>query len=145
MLMIRQDTFTTTTEFSSSKPTLQFYESLSSPKNLVTYIQRKICSESDTRCQERASSLLSADSIDIDYDSSSHSFVVSGYWSKSPKEDGWTEDIRKDGTGFEKVEVGLLALETSSDPEELSVSGFLGVAGESDKLSMSKTSTSKKG
>lgn len=60
---------------------------------------------------------------------------MSGYWSKSPDENGWTEDIRRDGTGFEKVEVGLLALEKANDPQELSVGGFLGVVGETEKLS----------
>jgi hypothetical protein len=87
-------------------------------------------------CQKHANSLLSADSIDVDYDSSSRSLVVSGYWSKAPSEDGWTEDIQKDGAGFEKVEVGLLALEKANDPAELSLAGFLGVVGESEKLSM---------
>lgn len=134
-LRLKKDTFIAPPEASSSEPSLQFHEALSSPNNLVTYIQQKICPESHSRCQEHAASLLSADSLDIDYDSSSHSLVVSGYWSKSPDENGWTEDIRRDGTGFEKVEVGLLALEKANDPQELSVGGFLGVVGETEKLS----------
>lgn len=36
------------------------------------------------------------------------------------------------------MEIGLLALEEATDPEELSVGGFIGVVGESDKLSMWK-------
>ncbi|KAK2765970.1 protease B nonderepressible form [Arachnomyces sp. PD_36] len=129
-----EDTFITSSEPSTSNPPLQFYQTLESPQNLVTYIQQKICPESHPGCREHAISLLSADSIDIDYDSSSRSLAISGYWSKASGEDGWMEDIRKDGTGFEKVEVGLLAAERAIDPSELSVGGFLAVVGESEKL-----------
>jgi hypothetical protein len=102
---------------------------------LVTYIQQKIC-RANTACLEHAASILSADSVDIDYDSISHSFIISGYFSKSPGNRGWTEKIRQREFGWDKVEVGLLELEGATNPEELSMGGLLTVVGEDDKPSM---------
>lgn len=104
-------------------------------KDLVTYIQQKIC-RANTACDNHAASILSADSVDIDYDSISQTLLISGYFSKSPGNHGWTEKIRQREFGWDKVEVGLLALERATSPEELSMSGFLTVVGEDDKLSM---------
>lgn len=103
---------------------------------MVTYIQQKACPASDAECQNRAASILSADYVDIDYDSISHALTISGYWSKSPQGDGWTEEIKKRELGADKVEVGLLSSEPATEPEELKVGGFLAVVGENDSLSM---------
>ncbi|KKA18750.1 hypothetical protein T310_7299 [Rasamsonia emersonii CBS 393.64] len=120
----------------ASTSALQFHSLLPSLADLVTYIQQVICNPNDTDCQSHASSLLSADSVDIDYDSISHSLTFSGFWSKPPEgQDGWTEDIRKHNKGTnEKVEVGLLAAQKAVEPEELSMGGFLTVIGEDKKL-----------
>jgi hypothetical protein len=86
---------------------------------------------------DRASSLLTADSVDIDYDSISHALTISAFWSQPPRrQNRWTEEItRHKNAKSERVEVGVLANERATDPEDLSVGGFLAVVGEDRKLS----------
>lgn len=135
----RQISFTTPpilSERFASTSSYQFYSILPSLSELVTYIQQKLC-QSDAECQNRATSILSADYLDIDYDSISHALTVSAYWSKSPRGDGWTTEIKKGELGMEKIEVGLLSSEPATEPEELSVGGLLAVIGEDDHPSMS--------
>ena len=102
--------------------------------DLATYVQQSLCG-SNTKCQNLASSILSADSVDIDYDNRSHSFTVSAFWSRADKTEGWTEDIRKGDLASEKVEVGLLATEKATEPGDVSLGGFLAVVGEDKNLS----------
>lgn len=103
-------------------------------QNLVTFIQHKFCDRSDENCFRHAESILSADSVDVNYDSISHALTVSGYWSKSPGQ-GWTEQIKKHPAGTHQVEVGLLGVESAIEPEELKMGGLLGVVGQDEKLS----------
>ncbi|KAK2770196.1 protease B nonderepressible form [Emmonsiellopsis sp. PD_33] len=119
------------TRFASTS-SLQFHQLLPSLAELVTYIQQKLCPQSDSACQSHAATLLSADSLDIDYDSISHALTIAGYWSRpsADAEEGWKETIEKD----ERVEVGVLAMEKATEAEELSVGGFLVVVGEDKKL-----------
>ncbi|KAL2361281.1 hypothetical protein RJZ56_005819 [Blastomyces dermatitidis] len=121
-----------------SNPPLQFHQLLPSLDEFVKYIQHKICprlrDEQKITCESDVASLLSADSVDIDYDSVSHTLTTAGYWSKPPQRDGWTETIRKRKKSTDKVEVGILAMERARLPEELSMGGFLAVVGEDKKL-----------
>ncbi|PGH13953.1 hypothetical protein AJ79_03368 [Helicocarpus griseus UAMH5409] len=125
------------TRFASTS-SLQFHQLLPSLAELVTYIQQKICpllgdADTDKACIAHATSILTADSVDIDYDSISHALTVSGYWSQHPQ-DRWSETIRKREENAGKVEVGVLAMERARLAEELSVGGFLAVVGEDKKL-----------
>ncbi|RHZ48081.1 protease B nonderepressible form [Aspergillus turcosus] len=97
---------------------LRYYSRLPSLQNLVTFIQHKFCDRSDEQCFRHAESILSADSVDVNYDSISHALTVSGYWSRSPGQ-GWTEQIKKHPAGTHQVEVGLLGVESAIEPEEL--------------------------
>ncbi|KKZ65200.1 hypothetical protein EMCG_08960 [[Emmonsia] crescens] len=121
-----------------SNPPLQFHQLLPSLDEFVTYIQQKICPQQGYKdidsCQSQVTSLLSADSLDIDFDNISHTLTAAGYWSKSPQKNGWTETIRKHEESTDKVEVGILAMERARQPEELSMGGFLAVVGEDKKL-----------
>ncbi|EGE79844.1 pbn1 [Blastomyces dermatitidis ATCC 18188] len=121
-----------------SNPPLQFHQLLPSLDEFVKYIQHKICprlgDEQKITCESDVASLLSADSVDIDYDSVSHTLTTAGYWSKPPQRDGWTETISKRKKSTDKVEVGILAMERARLPEELSMGGFLAVVGEDKKL-----------
>jgi hypothetical protein len=74
--------------------------------------------------------------LDIDYDSISHVLILNGFWSHAPNPSGWIERIQKDEAGTDKVEVGVLQHEPSTDPEELKLGGFLTVVGEDDKPSL---------
>ncbi|KAJ9256998.1 hypothetical protein DTO195F2_5677 [Paecilomyces variotii] len=116
----------------ASVASYQFYSLLPSISELVTYIQQKLCPSSDAECQNHASSLLSADYLDIDYDRISHALTVSAYWAKSPEGKGWITDVGKGELGMEKIEVGLLSSQPATEPEELSVAGLLAVIGEDD-------------
>ncbi|KAL2852952.1 PIG-X [Aspergillus pseudoustus] len=119
----------------ASTAAYQFYELLPSLKNLVTYIQQKHCEREDEECYRHVELISSADSIDINYDSISHSLTMSGYWSKAPGgADGWTEVIRKHKGATGQVEVGLLGAEPANDPEEIKMGGLLAVVGEDTEL-----------
>ncbi|KAL4870544.1 hypothetical protein BDV12DRAFT_55716 [Aspergillus spectabilis] len=120
----------------ASTAAYQFHSLLPSLGDLVTYIQQKICGSEteDGECHRRAEMLLSADSVDINYDSISHALTMSGFWSKAPGGNGWSETIRKHEGGTDKVEVGLLGAEQASDPEEIKMGGLLAVVGDDEEL-----------
>ena len=102
----------------------------------MEFVQGTLCA-TNAVCREHAAALLSADSIDINYDALSHSLALSGLWLSSP-EGGWTEEIGKHDAGASHVEVGILGCEKAADPEELKIGGLLAVVGENEKLSMSQ-------
>ncbi|KAL4909406.1 protein pbn1 [Aspergillus multicolor] len=118
----------------ASTAAYQFHELLPSLENLVTYIQHKFCPTKDEKCPQRAASILSADAVDINYDSISHALTLSGYWSEAPGGQGWTEIIAKHDGGTDKVEIGLLGAEQASEPEEIKMGGLLAVVGEDEEL-----------
>ena len=101
----------------------------------MTYLQQKICPEIDESCGLRAASLKSADYLDVDYDAISQSLVLSAFWHSPPQAEVWDERITNSQTST-KVEVGVLANEKPTEPEELSLAGFLAIVGEDRKLSM---------
>ncbi|KAI9818537.1 MAG: protease B nonderepressible form [Pycnora praestabilis] len=112
----------------------QFYQLLPTLKDLVTYIQQNVCSSTDPACHARASSLNVVSYLDIDFDTISQGLVFNAFW-ESPSQSGhWNEDI-DNVSGKDKVEVGVLANERPTEPEELSLGGFLTVVGEDDNPS----------
>lgn len=119
---------------STTSASLQYYTRLPSLQSLVGFIRRTICHQRQTgaKCHENADSLLTADSFDVDYDKTTHTLTLSGFWS-SPPTGGWTEDIEKPAVG-DKLEFGLLGTEPGVDSDELKAGGLLGVVGEDKKL-----------
>lgn len=117
----------------------QYYQLLPSLKDLVTYIQQKICATSDPSCQTQAASLLSATYVDIDFDTISHALVFNGFWDRAPDAESWTETIslRQE---TDHIEVGVLTSEKAIDPEDLAFSGFLTVIGKDSKPSPTRFS-----
>lgn len=73
--------------------------------------------------------------FDIDYDAISQT-VVFTVLDSSPSE-GWREDIRLGGSGDSTKEIGVLAHEPNTDPEDIQFGGFLTVLGRDDKPSTS--------
>ena len=127
----------------ASTSSLQYYSTLSSLVDLVTYIQQKICNRSDTACSHSASLLDNADSLDIDYDSISHALTVTTVWFQPPSNlfnqtpsqtpaNAWSVTI---DAVADNVEVGVLRNEAPSEPSELQLSGFLAVVGEDERPS----------
>lgn len=99
----------------------------------MTYIQQKVCVDNGL-CKGRADALNLADHVDIDYDTISQSLVISAFWHSEATTGSWDEQIDKQG-GSVKIEVGVLATEKATRPEELSLGGFLAVLGEDIKPS----------
>ena len=102
---------------------------------LATYLQQKVCPEIGESCRLRAASLKSADYLDVDYDAISQLLVLSAFWNSPPQAEVWDELI-SNRQASTKVEVGVLANEKPTEPEELSLAGFLGIVGEDRKLSV---------
>lgn len=117
----------------------QYYQLLPSLKDLVTYIQQKICATSDPSCQTHAASLLSATYVDIDYDTISHALVLNVFWDRAPDAESWTETIALCQKA-DHIEVGVLTSEKAVDPEDLAFSGFLTVIGKDSKPSPTRFS-----
>lgn len=135
-----QDSFTTppllATKYASST-SLQYHTHLSTVHNLAKYIQNNICgliSEGRTECHTQADALLTADSVDIDYDSTSHALTISGFWASPPK-GGWTDQFKKPSSAVDQLEFGLLGAEPGLEPEEIKMGGLLAVVGQDEKLS----------
>ncbi|KAJ5251553.1 hypothetical protein N7489_001963 [Penicillium chrysogenum] len=133
-----QDSFITpplrSTQFASAS--LQYYTYLPSIQSLVRYIQTTVCGHSRAdgpECHTRADALLSADSVDIDYDSVSRALTVSGLWT-SPPTGGWTDQFRKPASAADQIEFGLLGADAGLEPEEIKMGGLLAVVGLDEKL-----------
>lgn len=118
----------------ASSSAYQYHNLLPSLRDLVTYIQHKVCAD-ETSCKTRSKALNSADYLDIDYDTISQSITISAFWHIAPGSGKWDERIESCGESV-KVEVGVLANEKATQPEELSLGGFLAVLGEDKKFSM---------
>lgn len=114
----------------------QYHQLLPSLAELKSYVQQKICSASDLSCHAKAVALHSADYLDIDYDAISQSLVLSVFRHASPSSGIWDETLRK-VVGSANIEVGILANEKPTEPERLSLGGFLTVIGEDTKPSTS--------
>ncbi|KAL4966775.1 uncharacterized protein BDV14DRAFT_207843 [Aspergillus stella-maris] len=137
----------------ASTAAYQYHSLLPTLTNLATYIEQKICTGTSAtaadkgECHSRAKLLLSADSLDINYDSISHAVTVSAFWAEAPgvgygegegqgqgQGRGWTEIIKKNRGGAEQVEVGLLGAEQANDVEEIKMGGLLGVVGRDEEM-----------
>ncbi|KAB8349525.1 hypothetical protein FH972_023551 [Carpinus fangiana] len=132
----QQDTFSTPpilSERFTSSTSAQYYQIVPSLAYLTQYIQSQICWPRDTACQEGALSLLTAKYFDADYDAISHALIVTAYWSAAPDSTGWAE-LLSQRTPSERIEVGVLNAEPPTEPEELSMAGFLAVLGTDTNL-----------
>ena len=109
---------------------------LSSIKDFTTYVQQKGCSPSDDYCRDQVGALTLADYIDIDYDTISQALVVNAFRHGEQHSGAWNEKI-ENSEKIARIEVGVLAKEASTEPEELSFGGFLTVLGEDEKPSTS--------
>ena len=118
---------------------MQYYEFVSSICVLVAWIQEQICPKAVEACEEVAR-IGTADSVDIDYDTVSQSLTFSVYHAQAVsmelgKMGGiWHEKITE-RAGLVTTEVGILNEETATEPEELSLGGFLVTLGRDKKPS----------
>ena len=119
----------------ASSAAYQYHSELLSLKNLITYIQQKVCN-GDQFCIFKVDRLRHANYFDLDFDAISQSVVLTAFWDKSPDAEYWDENITNIHGSFE-AEIGVLANEKSTQLEEISLGGFLVVLGEGDQPSMS--------
>jgi hypothetical protein len=141
-----KETFTTPSLVSSrfaSTPSLHYHSLLPSLSRLIAYLQAKVCSHSDPDTEKtciHSTSLLSlATTLDISYDSISHTLVLTATWAAAPSVyfDPVTGDIyysawqaRVEAIPSSAVEVGILTESQATDPHELALQGALTVVGE---------------
>lgn len=140
---------------SGSSTATHYFEYLQDLTHFEAYVEEKICSRSDKSCQESARLLRFAQYIDIDYDTVSQSVILSIFHAEFPgsrlsptrhrvqsevdspvqrKTAGWNERI-EDFEGSVPTEIGIFSNEKPTEPEELSLSGFLFVIGKDTKPS----------
>ncbi|KIW00708.1 uncharacterized protein PV09_07694 [Verruconis gallopava] len=102
----------------------QFYSYVASLQPLVDRLVREVCPTSDDfGCKSLAQGLLTADYVDLDYNSISHALILKAFWSTSP-DSAWDETHHlssRDGA----LEVGVLSNEKPDEDEELKYSGVL--------------------
>lgn len=97
------------------------------------YLQETVCGDNQA-CKHKANALKSADYVDFDYDTISQAVTLNAFWHAGPKSGTWDEHIDNRKASV-KVEVGVLARETPTNHEELSLGGYLVVLGEDEKPS----------
>ena len=113
--------------FSLSAAT-QYYQPLESLDDVVEYTKHKLCKTSQAECLARVSSFLQASTVDFDFDTISHALTVTAFWAPQ------VQSINIEGTtAKDRVEVGILSVESPKEPEELSLGGFLTIVGEDTK------------
>ena len=124
----------------SSSTSLQYFELLPSLGDLVTYIQKKLCPKGFKACLQEAARIGTAHCVDVDYDTTSQSLTlrtyhgpaVSSELDKTPRV--WDEKITE-YAGSVATEIGILNEEVATEPEELSLGGFLVTLGKDVKPS----------
>ncbi|KAL3419395.1 hypothetical protein PVAG01_09617 [Phlyctema vagabunda] len=126
-----EESFTTlpNERFSLSAAT-QYYQPVETLIDLVEYTKHKLCLASDQECIARVSALLGANTVDIDFDTISHALTLNAFW--EPR--AWEVDLSNKNPK-DRLEVGVLSVESPKEPEELSLGGFLTVVGEDKKPS----------
>ena len=115
--------------FSLSAAT-QYYFPLASLNNLHEYMRHKFCKASQSECLARVAALLTSSSIDFDFDTISHALTITAFWAPQTQSLHLTNTNAKD-----RLEVGILSVESPREPEELSLGGFLTVVGVDPKPS----------
>ncbi|KAJ6110047.1 hypothetical protein N7486_002282 [Penicillium sp. IBT 16267x] len=117
---------------SGTAASLQYHAQLPSLGSLVNFLQTNVCAGGHL-CLMHADSLLTADVVDLDFDTTSNTLTMSGVWTSAPK-GGWVESIDEPASKANQVEFGLLGTEKGIDADEIKVGGLLAVVGEDKKL-----------
>ena len=128
-----QETFTAIPVLSerfASSSAFQYHQLLPSLANFFTYVTRKICASQASPCLTRAAAIPFADFVDIDFDSISQALVMKAFRHRPADVATWNEHIQS--IGGHRVEVGVLANEKATEPESVSMGGFLTVLGEDE-------------
>jgi hypothetical protein len=90
-------------------------------------------------CKDQVQELENASYIDIDFDAISHALVFTAFWNldrlKILPGQRDNRPIKKERSE-DTIEMGVLQIEKATEPEELSLGGYLTVIGENDHPSI---------
>lgn len=115
----------------------QWHSLMPSLQGLSNFIKTSICQASKGQCAQAAQSLTTANLFDLDYDNELDTVTINAYWDSASQSKGWSEIIEYKGEAHERVEVGVLNQEKSSEEGEIKMGGWLTVVGQDVKPSMS--------
>lgn len=85
---------------------------------------------------DRSREISSADYLDIDYDTISQALILTAFHSAAPSPSGWTLQFPKPPRSS-SLEIGVLSPQQATEPESLSLGGFLTKLGTDSKPSTS--------
>ncbi|KAG9247044.1 PIG-X [Calycina marina] len=106
----------------------QYYTPLPALSSLITYATHRLCSSKLQKCISRMQSFSHASTLDVDFDTISHALTITAFWAAS------IQSFHIGGmTHRDRLEVGVLSINQATEPEELSLGGFLTVVGEDKK------------
>jgi len=114
----------------SHSTAFQFFKDLPEISSFVKYVKDELCPASDASCAASADALAQASTLDISYDTISHSLKATALWPYQSRKLQATSRPRS------RTEVGLLSTDPhvpNLEPQELGVSGLLTVLGQDDE------------
>ncbi|PBP28736.1 protein pbn1 [Diplocarpon rosae] len=112
----------------------QYYSPLPTLLDFTSYLTHKLCASrsfnSGLSCNSRVQALLSASTLDLDFDTISHVVTLSAFFAPQTQALSLSKTTSLSSS---RMEVGILSVEKALETEELSLGGFLTVLGESTK------------
>ncbi|PVH73546.1 PIG-X-domain-containing protein [Cadophora sp. DSE1049] len=117
----------------------QYYTPLLNLLDFTTYLSHKLCpsrsasTRSDPTCLPRVQALLSASTLEIDFDTISHALTLTAFF--SPRTQSLNLSKPSSSLKDSRMEIGIFSVEKPKEVEELSLGGFLTVLGEHTKPS----------
>lgn len=144
------DTFSKTpvrSERFASASTYQYYHLGSIDQYIGVHVLERLCASKPAdlhACKEQVQELENASYIDIDFDAIGHAFVFTAFWNPDrlkilpgQRDKRPIKKVKPEDT----IEVGVLQSEKATEPEELSLGGYLTVIGETDHPSINFQAT----
>ena len=126
----------------ASTSTYQYYHLGSIDQYIGVHVLERLCASKPPglqACKDHVQELENASYIDVDFDAISHALAFTAFFNPNrPKILPGQRDNRpiKKGKPEDTIEVGVLQSEKATEPEELSLGGYLTVIGESDHPSI---------
>jgi hypothetical protein len=126
----------------ASSSTFQYYHLSGVDQYIGVHLLNRLCEGELFRlhdCKNQIQELENASHIDVDFDAISHALIFIAFWNPNRPQIMPTQrdkrQIKKLGSA-DSIEVGVLQSEKATEPEELSMGGYLTVIGEQDRPSM---------
>lgn len=133
----------------ATTPTYQYYQLVDAGIDVGRLFLSQLCVLGSqgtpvlSACETQLEEVTYADYIDVDFDAISHALTFTAFWS-APRVTANLAAIRRASRSprklksSDRLEVGVLQSESATEPNELSLGGFLTVLGEDDQPSKAK-------